>query len=69
MATLALSETWEISLSNRIICLAKDLLVVKWFENEKIISQAVRIGKWCGQNGDIVLRNNIDLTVLIYFEY
>ena len=47
------------SLSNRIICLAKDLfVVVKWFENENIISQVVRIGEWCDQNGDKVSKND-----------
>ena len=57
---LLLSRT---SLSNNIqlkkqkktfICLAKDLFVVKSFDNEKIISQIVGIGKWCDQNGDRV---------------
>ena len=47
-----------VSLSNGLICLTKDLFVVKWFENEKIISQVVGIGKWCDQNGDRVSKSS-----------
>ena len=47
-----------LSLSNHIICLTENLFVVKSSENEKIIGQIVRSGKWCDQNGDRVSKSD-----------
>ena len=55
-------------LSNHIICLAKDLFVVKYFENDKIISQVVQISKWSGQYGDSLTNNDILIVIFAIFD-